>query len=159
MKNPRKPTEILVYTDGFSYSATSFLLKYLQYYGGGITAGYFSNPNLENIPYDSSLSPSSIFSSDLLLYLNVNGYKTLYNKYNYAFVVPGTQSFYTPDNLTRPLEYEVTPVDEKVNVYFDKVYSSNDRIYASDLTVFIEDSLNFLKNTKHIVIQIIRNYC
>ena len=148
MKNPRKPTEILVYTDGFSYSATSLLLKYLQYYGGGITAGYFSNPNLENIPYDSSLSPSSIFSSDLLLYLNVNGYKTLYNKYNYAFVVPGTQSFYTPDNLTRPLEYEVTPVDEKVNVYFDKVYSSNDRIYASDLTVFIEDSLKIFEKYK-----------
>ena len=148
MKNPRKPTEILVYTDGFSYSATSFLLKYLQYYGGGITAGYFSNPNLENIPYDSSLSPSSIFLSDLLLYLNVNGYKTLYNKYNYAFVVPGTQSFYTPDNLTRPLEYEVTPVDEKVNVYFDKVYNSYDRIYASDLTVFIEDSLKIFEKYK-----------
>ena len=34
LKKPRKPTEILIYTDGFSYSATSYMLKYLQYYEG-----------------------------------------------------------------------------------------------------------------------------
>ena len=41
LKNIRKPTEILVYTDRFSFSAGAMLVKYLQYYGGAITAGYF----------------------------------------------------------------------------------------------------------------------
>ena len=148
LKNPRKPTEILIYTDGFSYSATSFLLKYLQYYGGGITAGYFTNPNLENIPYDSSLSPSSIFTPEVLSLLNIKGYNTLNHDYDYTLVVPGTQSFYNPNNLTRPLEYEVTPVDEKVNIYFDKVYGSNDNMDPSDLDVFIDDSLKIFEKYK-----------
>jgi hypothetical protein len=34
LKNPRKPTDILVLTDGFSYSSAAMFLKYLQYYGG-----------------------------------------------------------------------------------------------------------------------------
>ena len=35
LKNPRKPTDIIVFTDGFSYSAADIFLKYFQYYGGG----------------------------------------------------------------------------------------------------------------------------
>ena len=53
-KNPRNSTDILVFTDGFSYSAASIFCKYLQYYGGAITAGYFYNPTLKNISFDSS---------------------------------------------------------------------------------------------------------
>ena len=44
MKNKRKPTDIMVFTDGFSFSATSIFIKYLQYYGGGIVVGYFGHP-------------------------------------------------------------------------------------------------------------------
>ena len=44
IKNKRKPTDIIIIADGFSYSATSVFLKYLQYYGGGITVGYFGHP-------------------------------------------------------------------------------------------------------------------
>ena len=35
LKNPRNPTNIIVFTDGFSYSSTDVFLKYFQYYGGG----------------------------------------------------------------------------------------------------------------------------
>ena len=35
LKNPRKPTDIIVFTDGYSYSSTDVFLKYFQYYGGG----------------------------------------------------------------------------------------------------------------------------
>ena len=45
LKYKRKPTDIMVLTDGVSFSAASIFLKYLQYYGGGITVGYFGNPN------------------------------------------------------------------------------------------------------------------
>ena len=41
IKNKRNPTDILVYTDGFSYSAAAIFIKYLNYNGGGITSGYF----------------------------------------------------------------------------------------------------------------------
>ena len=148
LKRPRKPTEILIYTDGFSYSATSLLLKYLQYYGGAITAGYFCNPNFENIPFDSSLSPSAIFTPDLLLYFEPEGYETLYNDYNYELIIPGIQSFYNTKDFSRPLEYEVTPVDEKVNIFFDKVYDKTDIMDPSDFDTFIDNSLEIFEKYK-----------
>ena len=43
LKKRRKPTEIIL-TDGFSYSATSTFIKYLQIYGSAIIVGYFGNP-------------------------------------------------------------------------------------------------------------------
>ena len=116
-KNVRKPTEILVFTDGFSYSSAAVFLKYFQYYGGGITAGYFLNPKLKNFTFDSGLSPSLIFDYIRLQLLSPEGYKPLYQNNNFIFQIPGIQTFYTPNNLSIPLEFMITPVDEKVNIY------------------------------------------
>ena len=149
LKRPRKPTEIIVYTDSFSYSATSLLLKYLQYYGGGITVGYFTNPNLDDIPFDSSLSPSSIFTPDSLELLDPKGYKTLFEEYSYSLVMAGTQSFYKPKDYQCPLEFVVTPVDEKVKIYLNiTVKTSSDAMNPSLYDVFINDSLRIFEKYK-----------
>ena len=149
LQNKRKPTEILLYTDGFSYSATSLLLKYLQYYGGGITVGYFPNPNLDYIPYDSSLSPSSIFTPEILEYLEPEGYKTLSSEYHYQITMAGTQTFFTPNEYEKPLEYEITPVDEIVNIYpnFQK-YKKEYIMEASNFDIFINESLKIIEKYK-----------
>ena len=139
LKNPRNPTEILVYTDGFSYSATSLFLKYLQYYGGAITTGYFYNPNLD-LPFDSSLSPSFVFDYLRLQILSPEGYKPFYDYSHITLSLPGIQTFYTPDNLTIPLEYQVTPVDEKVNIF--EAFSD------SNYDIFINESLIILNKYK-----------
>jgi hypothetical protein len=146
--NPRKPTDIILFTDGFSYSATSLFLKFLQYYGGAITVGYYPNPNLEKIPYDSSLSPSSILTQESLAYLNASGLNEL-KKYNYSFILTGSQAFYTPNDFTHPLEYEVTPVDEKVNVYISDTSNSYERMNNKDnYEVFIEHALAIINKYK-----------
>ena len=148
LKNPRKPTEILLFTDGFSYSATSIFLKYLQYYGGGITVGYFPNPNLKDVPYDSSLSPSSILTEDLLRLLIPDGYKAL-NNLGYNFIITGSQTFYTPNDFTRPLEYEVTPVDEIVNIYLNDTKDISERFNKkSNYEIFIDESFKILEKYK-----------
>ena len=138
-KNPRNPTDILVYTDGFSYSTASLFLKYLQYYGGAITTGYFYNPNLD-LPFDSSLSPSLIFDYLRLQILSPEGYKPFFDNFNIILSLPGIQTFYTPDNLTIPLEYQVTPVDEKVNIF--EAFSD------SNYDIFINESLKILNKYK-----------
>ena len=67
MNNKRKPTEILVFTDGYSFSAASLFLQYLQKSGKGIIASYMGNPKYKNIKYfDISQSPSPLFTPDLL---------------------------------------------------------------------------------------------
>ena len=60
-KNIRKPNEIIVFTDGFSYSATSIFIKELQINGGAIIVGYDGNPKLKE--FDSSQSPSPVIST------------------------------------------------------------------------------------------------
>ena len=148
LKNPRKPTDILIYTDGFSYSATSLLLKYIQYYGGAITAGYFTNPNLNDIPYDSSLSPSSILGPEALDLLQPKGYKTLSTQFKYKIILPVTHTFYSPKDLTRPLEYEVTPVDETVNIFINKQIDKNNILDIDNYDIFIDDSLKIFEKYK-----------
>lgn len=139
MKNKRKPTEILILTDGYSFSASAFYIKYLQKMGGAIVAGYFGNPyNSEE--FDSSQSPSPIFSLDLLKDFNPNEYINLYKNYGIILELPGIQSFYGVDDKDVPLEYEVTPVDIKLDLYsgFD----------LRSLQNFTESSKNLLNSMK-----------
>lgn len=118
MKNKRKPTEILVLTDGYSYSSSAFYIKYLQKMGGAIVAGYSGNP-YSSEEFDSSQSPSPIFTAGLLTEFNPAENKYLYDKYRIILEFPGIQSFYGLDEKDVPLEYEVTPIDIKLNLYLE----------------------------------------
>ena len=131
LKNPRKPTDIIVFTDGYSFSSASLFIKLMQYYGGGITVGYFGNPKEENIPFDSSQSPSGIFLNDSLYRIS-NEYKELFEKYGFIMELSSFQIFFNKYNMKIPLEYEVSPVDEIIKYY--KFYSDenyNEFIYLS----------------------------
>ena len=125
MKNKRKPTEILVLTDGYSFSAAGLYIKYLQKMGGAIVAGYYGNPFNRDV-FDSSQSPSPVFTSKILNIFNPveNGY--LFNNYSIELQVPGMQTFYELDDKNIPLEYDVTPVDYRIDIYEDLNYNYND---------------------------------
>ena len=112
----RKPTDIIIIADGFSYSATSVFLKFLQYYGGGITVGYFGHPGKKNIPFDSSLSPSPPIQNETLYVLSED-YRELWDNYKFNIQFALYQSFYNPNNMSIPLEYVITPVDESQPYY------------------------------------------
>ena len=126
LKNPRKPTDIVLLTDGYSFSATSLLLKYLQYYGGGITVGYFGSPKDDNIEFDSSQSPSAILPGDVIYNIS-NAYKELSDKYGFIMQVSAVQSFTDKNNVNVPLEFDVFPVDERVKFY--EFYDEDDKNY------------------------------
>ena len=115
MKNKRKPTEILVLTDGYSFSSASLYIKYLQKMGGAIIAGFSGNPYSNEI-FDSSQSPSAVFTSDLLSVFNPDENNVL-KFYNIQFEIPGIQTFYNLEDKDVPLEYEVTPVDIRLELY------------------------------------------
>ena len=116
MINKRKPTEILVLTDGYSFSAAALYIKYLQKMGGAIVAGYYGNP-YSNEVFDSAQSPSAIFSSEILNILNPKEYKYIEDNYTFQFQLTGMQTFFDLDDKNIPLEYEVTPIDERIDVY------------------------------------------
>ena len=116
-KNPRKPTDIIVFTDGFSFSAASLFIKYMQYYGGGITVGYFGDPEKREKVFDSSLSPSAIMDTDSLNKISPDGFRYLYLEYGVQMQIAGFQTFSNTENYGKPLEFQVTPVDEVINFY------------------------------------------
>ena len=90
------------------------LIKYLQYYGGGIVVGYFGNPKI-NTTFDSSLSPSPIITIDQLILWNQN-FKELKRKYNINLRFAYFQSFTDPNNISIPLEFSISPIDEKMEL-------------------------------------------
>ena len=141
LKHKKKPTEIIVFTDGFSFSATSILIKYLQYYGGGIVVGYFGNPKI-NTTFDSSLSPSPIISMSELAFWNQN-FRDLLEKYKINLQFAYFQSFTDPNNISIPLEYVVIPVDERMSLY--------ENFNESNYHVFVEKAKEiFAKYRKNI---------
>ena len=126
LKNPRKPTDIIVFTDGFSFSATSIFLKLIQHSGGAITVGYFGNPaKRDEIEFDSSLSPSAIISTDKLREYSQD-FRKLSEKYKVQMQFAHIQSFYDYNSsLYFPLEYEITPVDENMLLFENFNESTN----------------------------------
>jgi hypothetical protein len=114
-KNLKKPTDIIIFTDSYSYSATCGFIKGFQNTGGAIIAGYFGNPKIEGIEqFDASQSISSIQSLQ-----GTEIYDHLYKLGVYAGQVTVGESFDDSyqDKNPIPREYHFDPVDTRVNIY------------------------------------------
>ena len=133
MNNLKRPTDIIIFTDSYSFSATSFFIKGLQETGGAIAVGYLGNPKSEEI-FDASQAPSfvgDLSNSEISSNLLKCGFQlssvTIYESYNYTYQVK---------NPT-PRDYLIHPVDERVPIY--QVYS--DSIYNN----FMEEAKKIFK--------------
>jgi len=109
----KKPTEIIIFTDSFSYSSTSFFIKGLQETGSAILVGYKGNPKSSEF-FEASHSPSAVSSfngSDIYNNLIDSGFEiigtTFFESYNYSYQIKNPI----------PREYLEHPVDERVNIY------------------------------------------
>jgi hypothetical protein len=152
LKNKRNPTDIIIFTDGFSFSAASMFTKYLQYYGGAITVGYSLNPKLENITFDSGNSPSPVFFKEIVHEFNITGFEELDKEIQLTLQLSGVQTFYDPYNLSHPLEYEVTPVDEIVNYYHYLVQPDFDELAEHALTILEKYKTNCNPKNKKLLL-------
>ena len=119
--NLKRPTDIIIFTDTFSFSATSFFIKGLQETGAAITVGYFGNPKSDEV-MDASQSPSFVGyfpNTDVYKKLKDVGILikgvTIYESYNYTYQIKNPI----------PREYSIHPVDEKFDIfkpYTDELY-------------------------------------
>ena len=135
MKNKRKPTEILVLTDGYSFSTGALYVKYLQKMGGAMVVGFKGNPYNLSV-FDSGQSPSIIFTPGLLSIFNKEEILIL-NKYKIVLEIPGIQTFFDINDKNVPLEYEVTNVDKRLELYED---FNEDTYY-----LFVEECLSLFE--------------
>lgn len=135
--NIRKPHEIIIFTDGLSYSSTSIFIKGMQLNGGAIVVGYAGNPNQNN--FDSSQSASPVFQGtngkdDLSKEITNLGFQ-----FNYPIMEMFSKLDYEKEENI-PLEYQINPIDERVKIY----NSYDDSVYQ----IFINQALNIFSYYK-----------
>ena len=140
IKNKRKPTEILIFTDSYSASAASLFCKSLQNEGGAIIVGYHGNPK-SDIVFDSSQHFSTIITWSNLKKIEeeaTNKLDELGVKFTQICI---TNNYLNYNNLKVPEEFNIIPVDEVSNIYetFDK-YKNYD--------LFIKTGKNYLEKYK-----------
>ena len=108
----KKPTEIIVFTDGFSFSCTSVFIKGLQVYGSAIIVGYNSIPNISKIDFDASQSNSAVERFVDSEYIE--------NLSNLGFEVRITNmEQFDPNDKSEPkipMEFRIYPVDIISNI-------------------------------------------
>ena len=115
----KKPTDILVFTDGYSFSCTSVFIKGLQVYGHGIIVGFNTRPGLDKSDFDASQSNSAVETFDISE--NVQNLRKLgYNSH-----ITFAEEFDPNDKETpkTPMEFLIYPVDEISTIY--KAYNDN----------------------------------
>ena len=135
---PRKPTEIVVFTDSFSFGAGAFLTKGLREAGAAIIAGYGGYPGSARETFDIGQSPTVPLQDDMDD-LDEATYKRLKRNGVICASVSIGETFRVRDvqmraNITGPLiprEFLVDAPDERVNVY-DYDY---DRLVAAGLAI------------------------
>ena len=155
----RKPTDIIIFTDGYSYSATSFFIKDIQESGNGIIVGYNGIPTKEkkNEKFNASQSPSIVL---LGIYTQIKDNKDIENLFNAGFFlsIPIGASYNDSyqSSLKIPREYTVEKIDERSNIYgkynddrYLEFVNEGKRIFKKYLNECNPDNLNLLlKNDK-----------
>ena len=120
----KKPTEIILFTDGLSLSCASISLRKLQLYGLGIIVGYNIRPDLINQTIiDASQSSSSVSYYEYSE--NVQNLKKL----GFYLMITDKELFDTNDDIKKvrtPMEFKVYPPDIMSDIYVPY----NDNIYG-----------------------------
>ena len=116
--NLKNPTDIIIFTDSFSYSATSGFIKGFQNTGSAVTVGFLGNPKIKGTDlFDASQSPATV---DKLKGTHI---KNELNKNNFKIIgvtILESYNFHQKNiNDQIPREYAFDPVDFRSNIYSD----------------------------------------
>ena len=111
----RKPTEVIIFTDGYSFSCTSIFIKSVQLAGSAIIVGYNPRSDLSesNYKFDASQSNSGEDNFDFTVQV-----KKL-NELGFEVGFTSIEMFAPNDkrNPKIPMEFQIYPVDEISEIY------------------------------------------
>ena len=141
-KNIRKPHEIIILTDGYSFSAGSSFIKGIQLNGGAIVVGYlgYLGKKTGDKLFDASQSPTTVRSTaededELSKEFQDLGFEVTYSIIEYFSKL----DYKNEENI--PLEYQINKIDESIDIY--DFY--DDLIYQK----FIDESLKIFNKYKN----------
>ena len=136
LKHKRKPTDIVIITDGFALSSASIFLKNAYKSGAGILVGYNINPNFPDDTFDLGQHSSA--------FMGIHHYEHIYpeiynNTYKYLIGLNGITcmaSYHEFQESHIPQEYDVQTPDKIINIY-----NTYNEIYYQD---FIKEAIKVL---------------
>ena len=132
-KNTKKPTEIIIFTDGFSFSCGSVLIKNMQVYGSAIVVGYRANKNITNKKdFDASQSNSAVQSFE------GNKYITNLKSLGFQARITNMEQFdpNDKDEPKIPMEFKKYPVDELSDIHVKYSDDEYDRFISTAEKIF-----------------------
>ena len=132
--NVKKPTDIIIFLDAYSYGAGSIFAKAIQNEGAAITVGFNGNPYLSKDLFDSSQSPGPVmdFASSKI---NAN-LKSLGFIIRSIAIGESYEDDYVKEKAVSR-EYKLDAVDERVDIY--ESYTDN------KYDIFIEKAKDIFK--------------
>ncbi|MCQ2816157.1 MAG: hypothetical protein MJ252_02715 [archaeon] len=139
LKRKIKPTDIIVFTDSFSYSCTCFFIRAWQEFGGAIMVGYNGNPKeTDKEKYDACQSPSGYLDSQIET-------KSTKELKELGYVINSITTFesFSKETLSKdkphpPREFEFKAIDERVDIY--EKYSDEE-----NYDLFLQNALTIFK--------------
>ena len=111
----KRPTDIIIFTDGYSFSSASTLIKGFQNIGGAIIVGYGGNPKIEDIDlFDGAQSDSGVMNYPNT-YISKNLEEVGFQIRGFTSIEVFDDSYQAKNPI--PREYHLNPVDYKVDIY------------------------------------------
>ena len=136
----KKPTEIIIFTDGFAFSCSSIFIRKMQIHGSAIIVGYNIRPDLVNKALDASQSSSDVSLFDFSE--NANNLRKL--GFNLMMTIKEQFDPNDKDEVKIPMEFKKYPVDEVSDIYLPYDDSIYDRFVNKSKEIF--EKYNNLEN-------------
>ena len=136
-KNTKKPTEIIIFTDGFTFSCGSVLIKNMQVYGSAIVVGYQANKNItDKKDFDASQSNSAVEA------FVENKYIANLNNLGFQGRITNKEQFDPNDKEDPkiPMEFKKYPVDELSDIHVEYSDDEYDRFISTAEKIFNKDT-------------------
>lgn len=111
----KKPQEIIIFTDGYSFSEKSDFIKTTYLAGGAIIVGYNVNQNFET--FDSSQNPASVMTTEN--YETTNSLSKAIEDLNFTLGYTYKEYFDMnyEGNPQIPLKFQIHEIDERFEFY------------------------------------------
>ena len=131
--NTKKPTEIIIFTDGYTFSCGSIFIKNMQVYGSAIVVGYRANKNItDKKDFDASQSNSAVQPFE------GNKYITNLKNLGCQARITNMEQFdpNDKDEPKIPMEFKKYPVDELSDIHIEYSDDEYDRFISTAEKIF-----------------------
>ncbi|EDR25341.1 hypothetical protein EDI_133080 [Entamoeba dispar SAW760] len=115
-KHPRNPNQIILFTDGFCYSACALLTKGMWERGSAIIVGYEGDPEGDIEWFDAGQSPTAVIGMDEM-FLPEGDDLARYGGFMRTSFYEYFEWNLDYNKESNPREFTLSPIDERVQIY------------------------------------------